>query len=413
MPENIDTELIIDHFFCYNNVVVFPASMSSHLTSFTAHLGKFPLFVAESIDNTAVVAEVVPQKDQVLSRSNPNAIQDVNAIAIIDTQLLQLLYLEATKTYVDSKARLLMAIFRLISTSLTVKIPINDINFNQKAAFYVKNGFKTPVYDSDTNSVALTSFHHETAAATLNMVNKIASEFRNNRGTATVLLPKLVAETIAKTVLHNNETSGKFDITAVTTNGELVLGLNSDNMTEGDDRSVGFISSTFCFHSHPDKITREYQAFISWPSGQDLSTTATTLATDTPILGHFVASPEGVWVIKPTYELQLIMSKLVAAKNQQCIDQVVNKIYSVYSTFDYARHSGSNIPLKRYFAEQAYLEFVADVKLLDIALELPCQSFFDDLRLPLFSVVFIKWKEIDASNQTAIVFEYLPSLFRV
>ncbi len=128
---------------------------------------------------------------------------------------------------------------------------------------------------------------------------------KTNLYTIKVCIPRVVAETLSKCVKYINEAAGVLSLVKYNENGVGIWVL----ITEGglDAVSIPSQRAPFVFHSHPDKVTREYGAFISWPSGQDMMVVASQYLADMDQLVHFVIGPEGIWVIHLTPGFQTIL----------------------------------------------------------------------------------------------------------
>lgn len=226
----------------------------------------YPRF--ESHEDTVIVAAV--QSEYMLSPATFNSISSVDGIGILNSSLNVLIYLRAVN--IPIKTKILRFITSVINTSITCSIPINDVDFDSTVNFYVQNGFILPRYDDNRQSVILKWRKPISKSDTLNTITKIKSAVKNERCWLTIIITQEVAIVFEKIIKFMNEVAGILFINSYNADGEAILGINSDYILEGtiDRSNFDLKLSPFSFHSHPEHITSEYDAFISWPSGQDM-----------------------------------------------------------------------------------------------------------------------------------------------
>lgn len=402
MSEHIDEDTTLDHFFCYNDIVIFPSRMLPEIPSFLILLQAFPRF--ELNNDMAIVAKV--ETSGILLRESHDSVTKIHGICIIDLQRKELVYIHAESLEIQSE--LVKYTQHLLLSEFIAKVNIDKPDFNLQAQFFVNHGFINPEYEESTRSIKLICVPRTPESVTIQKINKIVSLTRADRANLTVIIPRVVANVLSKTIHFMNEAAGKLVVTHFTNSGEAVLGINSDDINEGTTSDVSApTGSLFAFHSHPDHITNEYNAFISWPSGQDILVVTQSFTTTSPNIGHFVASPEGLWIIKPSFALQALVNLLFKLGLDDCLKSLMDGIYEKYEVFDHNR-SRSISPLDRHRAEDEYRASVAGLTVEQIIPTFPCNIGKKFRHESLFSIEYIKWKRFSEPENVKITFEYIP-----
>lgn len=197
-----------------------------------------------------------------------------------------------------------------------------------------------------------------------------------------------------------------------------LIGLNSDNIQSGDEGSVALPDkySPFVFHTHPDHITREFKAFISWPSGQDMMVVTLSFLQFRDQLVHFVASPEGLWSIHITPEFQRLLVTLRTKNSYPCSQSILNAIHKVFTQFESPRLAKEIEAIDRYNIGGQYLSATKNYKLSNLVADVPqlrqdCNSEVSD-DAQLFNVSLIKWKRFSetADEGVYLTFDYISDI---
>lgn len=411
----METQVTVDHFFAYNDVVIFPSKMMTSFPAFVAKLSSYPPF--SIVESDVIVASV--QSDFPLTAQSFDSAKRVDGLAVVNSATDELTYLHTERSANDlaTKSKLVRAITTLLTRDLICFIPLQSSDFEGTTTFLVKNGFVSPAFNQERNAIAMTWMEKIPDSVTLNLIAKIVASVKRDRCSLTMIIPKSVAQTLAKTVSFMNEAGGALFITRYTDAGEAVLGVNSDYIKEGGMAEVAVPSdaaSPVTFHSHPDHVTTEYKAFISWPSGQDMRALVVWFLQDRNQLAHFVVAPEGLWIVSLTYEFQLLIKTLKKFRLVQCGNELQRAIYDVFTRFDYARSKAVS-PLERHRAEADYVTTVAGFKIgtllgLVPSLVASCHVANKYEPYPLFKVSFVKWDRFEEAigSEVTHTVEYAP-----
>jgi hypothetical protein len=405
----METRVIVDHFFAYNDIVIFPSKMLTTFSTFNAKISMYPPFTLG--DSDVIIASV--QSDFPLTVLSIDSANSIDGLCVLNSSTDVLTYLHASDLAIKSK--LVRAVTTLITRDLVCFVPVQSTDFGATTTFLVKNGFGSPVFDERKNAIALSWMERIPDSVTLNSIAKIVASVKTDRCSITLLIPKAVAKALVKTIGFMNEAAGALFITRYTDGGDAVLGINSDYIKEGGiaEVQVPFDVSPITFHSHPDHVTTEYKAFISWPSGQDMRVLVNFFLQDHNQLAHFVVAPEGLWIVSLTYEFQLLIKTLKKFSLIQCGIDLQQAIYEVFTQFDYAR-SQSTSPLDRHRAEADYTTMIAGFKIgtllgLVPSLVTSCHVANKYEKYPLFKVAYIRWDRFeDLSTETTHTVEYAP-----
>jgi hypothetical protein len=233
-----------------------------------------------------------------------------------------------------------------------------------------------------------------------------------------MFIPKVVAATLSKCLREINEASGNLSIVKYIDNGAALIGLNSDNIQSGDEGSVPLPDrySPFVFHTHPDHITREFKAFISWPSGQDMMVVALSFLNFRDQLVHFVVSPEGLWSIHITTEFQKLLVSLRSSNSYDCSQGILAAIHKVFTDFENPRLANTIDAIDRYNIGGRYLATTKNYKLSNLFTDVPdlnsvCRAnVAEDAQL--FNVSLVKWKRFSetADNGVYLTFDYIADI---
>lgn len=402
----MENPINIDHFFSYNDIVIFPAKMITIFPVFISKINQFPL-VKPKINNVIIASVFSHRPLTVKSFDLLERVDGLGVLKLTSPSGIELTYLEATDLNIKSK--LILAITTLITRNLICSISINSPTFQRDVTFFVKNGFISPIFNEKRTVILLTWLEIPPESATLNTIARIVSSVKTDRCFFTMIIPKSVAHTLVKTVKYMYEAGGVLFITHYTDNGEAVLGINSDYITEGTSTKIDIRLdlSPINFHCHPETKYTEYDIFIAWPSGLDIKTITSSFYTDTNQLAHFIVSAEGIWILSLTFEFQLLINHLKTFKFKDCMIKLLDAIFHTFTATEYFRRKSNITPLDRHKSEAHYTTEIAGFtigKLLALVptLSKSCTMASQDKKSPLYKLSFIPWSRFDGLSPEVI-----------
>lgn len=402
------SRVFLDYMYVYDNISVFPAKFVTQFPKFLNYLkySKYDYSMLES--NNRILFVAVNSNELITISTFDNCVFFGFAIVNILNQSLEVIMSEDNSRNI--KIRLLDVVTHLFTNNLYVRLTIDNVNFDVDVVFLVEYGFGDPTL-IDNSIVLLKYIKRILPETTLSIIQEIVGSIKTNLYTIKVFIPRVVAETLSKCVKYINEAAGVLSLVKYNENGVGILGLNSENITEGGLDAVNLPSqrAPFVFHSHPDKVTREYGAFISWPSGQDMRVVASQYLADMDQLAHFVIGPEGIWVIHLTPGFQTILQVLKESQNVDCGNAILEAVYQTFTKFDYDRDISTD-PIERYKASDRYLSAVKHYRVSNLFSDVPvakdiCKpQLQEDVRL--FDVNLLKWKLFDRGG-VQLSFSYI------
>lgn len=388
-------------FYVYDNIAVFQTRQVKDFPRFSQYLAAD----IGSLETNRVLFVAVSSQHYITRETFDTCSFFGFGIVDADTHLLE----SISTNYKPVKVRILDVSTHFFP-ELQIKLYIDNANFDVDVVFLVNYGFEKPALID--KFIILKYVSRVTPESTLARIQDIVSSMRRDLYTIKVMIPKVVAETLSKCVKYVNEAAGVLSLVKYNEEGVAILGLNSENIFEGGLDSVAIPEqrAPFVFHSHPDKITREYNAFISWPSGQDMRVVAQQYLLDRDQLAHFVIGPEGIWVIHLTPGFQRILQELKTTGNLDCGDAILEAIYQTFTKFDYARDISTD-PIERHKVSDDYMSAVKNYRISNLFNDVPtakqiCQpQLSEDVRL--FDVNLLKWKMFDNKLGVTLAFSYI------
>jgi hypothetical protein len=394
-------------FYVYDNIAVFHAKATVNFPQFIQYLVSTG-YNYTVLENNNRILFVAVNSDNLITHDTFNECSFFG-YGIVNTITSSLETIMAQNNSKTIKVRLLDVVTHLFTEDLYVNLYIENANFDVDVVFLVKYGFAEPTLVN--NSVVLKYVKRVLPETTLSVIQEIVGSIKTNLYTIKVFMPKVVAETLSKCVKFINEAAGIISLVKYDENGVGILGLNSENISEGGLDAVAIPSqrAPFVFHSHPDKVTREYGAFISWPSGQDMRVVAAQYLADMDQLAHFVIGPEGIWIIHLTPGFQTILQILKTTQNISCGEAMLNAIYETFTKFDYARDISTD-PIERYKVSDEYMSAVKHYRVSNLFSDVPVANDIckpqlqEDVRL--FDVNLLKWKQFEKGGVT-LSFSYI------
>ncbi|ADO00428.1 hypothetical protein WIV_gp085 [Wiseana iridescent virus] len=408
----MDVEVVVDHFYVFDNVAVFPVkSALDHFPKFQQTINNSGYSI--SSNHRVIFAAVT--SDHLITASTFDSLP-LFGCAILNIQTRSIDYFKVENESKVIKSRLLDVITHNVHGDIFMDMYTNNPNFDVDATFFVKYGFIEPILINKV--IRLKYVPRPSTKLTLMQIRSAVSSLKSNVLLIDMFIPKVVATTLSKCLREINEASGILSIVKYINNGVALIGLNSDNIQSGDEGSVALPDkySPFVFHTHPDHITREFKAFISWPSGQDMMVVTLSFLNFRDQLVHFVASPEGLWSIHITPEFQRLLVTLRTKNSTKCSLSILNAIHKVFTQFESPRLAEEIEAIDRYNIGGQYLSATKNYKLSNLVADVPqlkqdCNSEVSD-DAQLFNVSLIKWKRFSetADEGVYLTFDYISDI---
>jgi len=410
--EPMEVEVIIDHFYVFDNIAVFPVkSAIDYFPNFQKKINNSGYDISHN--HRIIFAAVV--SNYLITPNTFDSLQ-LFGVAILNLQSKAIDYFKVENNSTIIKTRILDVITHNIHGDIFVDLYVNNPNFDIDATFLVKYGFIEPKLIQQI--IRLKYVQRPSTKLTMMQIRAAVSSLKSNVLILHMFIPKVVATTLSKCIKEINEASGNLSIVKYLEGGVALIGLNSDNIKSGDEGSVGLPEkySPFVFHTHPDHITREFKAFISWPSGQDMMVVALSYLQFRDQLVHFVVSPEGLWSIHVTPEFQKLLVHLRSHNSYPCSQSILDAIHKVFTQFESPRSALEIEAIDRYNIGSQYLSITKNYKLSQLFLDVP--QLNQDCRVEvtedaqLFNVSLIKWKRFSESAEEGVhlTFDYISDI---
>jgi hypothetical protein len=411
-PVPMEFEVVIDHFYVFDNVGVFPIKTA---------IDFFPNFIQKiyntgyDLTNNHRIVFAAVSSDNLIT---PNIFDGLplHGAAIYNMNSKAIDYFKVENESYLIKTRILDIITRSIHAEIFLDIQVSNPNFDVDANFFVKYGFIEPKLIKKV--IRMRYVKRPSTKLTLMQIRSAVASLKENVLLINMFIPKVVAATLSKCLREINEASGNLSIVKYIDNGVALIGLNSDNIQSGDKGSVPQPDrySPFVFHTHPDHITREFKAFISWPSGQDMMVVALSFLNFRDQLVHFVVSPEGLWSIHVTTEFQKLLVSLRSSNSYACSQGILAAIHKVFTDFENPRLANTIDAIDRYNIGGRYLATTKNYKLSNLFTDVPdlnsvCRAnVAEDAQL--FNVSLVKWKRFSetADNGVYLTFDYIADI---
>lgn len=390
-------------FYTYNNVAIFNADVLEHFPIFLQKTAHYPS-VSLNLTATDVIVALIDSEYPITLEYFSN-ISSVNGLCILQADFL-ITYLHANA--IKIKKHLINVITSVLTHALKCRILLSEPDFDQQLFFFSHSGFLDPKFYNDPPSVELNWSKQVHPSITISSINRIVSSLKKDRAVLNLVISPYLASTLSKIIHFMNEGSGLLFITNYTQNGEGMLGVNSNYISEGETDMVlpPPPLTPFQFHSHPDRITMERKAFIAWPSGQDMKNVAESYFTTKPQLVHIVISPEGLWIIMMSYEYQHLCNRIIENNLSDVSERLLDGIYNVFTNLEQYRVTDSVDPLHRHQSDQHYLIDVSNVRMGTILPDVSNEYY----KYPIFKLNYFKWSVFEHNtNGIVITSEYLPT----
>lgn len=408
----MDYEVTVDHFYVFDNVAVFPVqSAIDHFPNFQKLMNNSGYDISHN--HRIIFAAVV--SDNLITSATFDSLQ-LYGVAILNLQTRAIDYFKIYDDSIVVKSRLLDVITNNIKGDIFMDMYTKNPNFDIDATYFVKYGFIEPQLIHGI--IRLRYVERPSTKLTLMQIRSAVTSLKSNVVILNMFVPKVVATTLSKCIKEINEAAGNLSIVKYIDNNVALIGLNSDNIKSGDADSVGLPDkySPFVFHTHPDHITREFKAFISWPSGQDMMVVALSFLQYRDQLVHFVVSPEGLWSIHVTPEFQKLLVRLRTKNSHPCTQSILDAVYNVFTKFETPRLTGAIEAIDRYNIGGQYLATTKNYKLSNLFTDVPQlqQDCKTDVvaDAQLFNVSLIKWKRFSENTEEGVhlTFDYLVDI---
>jgi hypothetical protein len=405
----METEVIIDHFYVYNNVAVFP--MDTAINFFPNFIQKLIRTDYNPISNNrmAVFAAVT---SNTLITSNNFDVLELFGCAIFNLENKTIEYIKTDSNL--TKTKLLDVItYNLKNDDVFIDMYISNPNFDVDATFLVEYGFVEPKVITD--KIRLKYVIRPPIKLTLMQIKSVVASLKFNVIVLNMFISKVVANILSKCINEMYEASGNLSIIKYE-NGAAIIGVNSDDIINGTEGTVDLPNkySPLVFHTHPDHITREFKAFISWPSGQDMMVVALSYLQYRDQLVHFVISPEGIWTIHVTTEFQKLLVKLRTINSYECSKSILEAILRVFTTFENPRLTKSVDAIERHTIGNTYLTTTKNYKLSNLYSDVPqlqeqCANLNILKDVQLYDVSLVKWKQF-TDEGVFLSFDYISDI---
>lgn len=411
--KQMEVEVTIDHFYVFDNVAVFPVkSAIDHFPKFQQKIYNSGYDISH---NHRIIFAAVTSEHLITPTIFDNL--QLFGCAVFNLQISAVDYFKVENESMAVKTRLLDVITNNIHGDIFMDMVTKNPNFDVDATYFVKYGFIEPKLIN--NTIRLRYVPRPATKLTLMQIRSaVASLKPSNILSLDMFIPKVVAVTLSKCLKEINEAAGNLSIVKYILTGTAVMGLNSDNIKSGDEGSVGLPEkySPFVFHTHPDHITREFKAFISWPSGQDMMVVALSFLQFRDQLVHFVPSPEGLWSIHVTPEFQKLLVALRSNNSFPCAQTILDAIHKVFTQFETPRSALQIEAIDRYNIGGQYLAATKNYKLSNLFADVPqlnqdCKAEVS-VDAQLFNVSLIKWKRFSetADEGVFLTFDYISDI---
>jgi hypothetical protein len=410
--ENVEVRRTLE-FYVFDNIAVFPIKMVDD------YFPKFRIRVGNSgydINHNNRIAFAAVVSNHLISSENFDNLQ-LFGVAIYNIQTLTIDHFVVENDSLIVKNRLLDVITHNIKdVYIDIDAQRTDIEFLIKRGF-IEPKLRTTCDPKCKSRINMRYVPRPSTKLTLMQVKAIQTSLRYDVLKLQVFIPKIVATTLSRLISEVNEAAGNLSIVKYLEGGAALIGLSSENINMGTVGAVHIPEaySPLVFHTHPDHVTREFKAFISWPSGQDMMTIAMSYLQFRNQLAHFVVSPEGLWVVHLTPEFQKLLVSLRTSNAYECSQAIMNAIFHVFTTFESPRLAANVEALDRHYTSLQYLETTKTYKLSNLVADVP--SLGDSCKKEvsadsqLFDVDLIKWKRFSNPEEgVLLIFEYISDI---
>jgi hypothetical protein len=408
----MDYEATIDHFYVFDNVAVF--TVKTALDFFPKFITKISNSGYEVKSNHKIIFAAVSSQNLITSHIFDDL--ELFGVAIFNMNSTAIEYFKADQNVPVVKSRLLDVLTGAINGNIYLNLLATNPNFDVDVNFFIKYGFAYPELIDKT--IRLKYVKKPSTKTTLMQIRSIIASLKSNVLLFNMFIPKVVAVTLSKCLQEINEASGNLTIVKYIDDGVALIGLNSDNIQSGEPGQVQLPIkySPLVFHTHPDHITREFKAFISWPSGQDMVVAASSFLYFRNQLVHFVVSPEGLWSIHVNIEFQKLLISLRSKNASECTQAMFKAIFIVFTNFENPRSSQVIEAIDRYNTSALYLSTIKNYKLSDLFTDVPqlhhvCKANITN-DTQLFDISLIKWKRFSESSEEGVylTFDYVSDI---
>jgi hypothetical protein len=407
----METEVVIDHFYVFDNVAVFPVkSVIDYFPKFQKKI----LNLGYDIRHNHRIIFAAVTSEHLITPTTFDSLPLFGS-AIFNLQTRSIDYFRVDNDSALVKTRILDVITQNLQSDIFMDMFIQNPNFDIDATYFVKYGFIEPRLINGV--IRLRYVPRPSTKLTLMQIRAAVASLKSNVLILNMFIPRVVATTLSKCLKEINEASGNLSIVKYV-EGVAVIGLNSDNIKSGTEGAVELPDkySPFVFHTHPDHITREFKAFISWPSGQDMMVVALSYLQFRDQLVHFVPSPEGLWSIHVTPEFQKLLIILRTKNSYPCSQSMLNAIHKVFTQFETPRLASQIEAIDRYNIGNQYLSATKNYKLSNLFADVPelnqdCKTDVSE-DAQLFNVSLIKWKRFSetADEGVHLTFDYVSDI---
>jgi hypothetical protein len=316
------------------------------------------------------------------------------------------------------KNRLINYIANFFTIPLLIEVDITTQTWLSDVDFLTQFGFGSP--ERNANSNALVDLKYTQKPSFFESVNKVMSISRTSPTLCKiqVYFPKSLARTLSSYLSKTFEVGGKICIARYAKTYDMkdiaVLGFVVEKLVEGVSSNAVIIPdeelSPFSFHTHPDVTLIDNKQFLGWPSGLDISAILMSyIISSPPIVAHFVATSEGIWVVHIRPQFQKILIELRARQESKaCIEKIQEFVLKSYGVLETYRNYELVKPHERAATRQKFINVSKNLRLSDYVgteVEKECAALLTEDAL-LFDIHLIKW-DIFESNKVTMSFSYM------
>jgi len=411
--QHMEVEVIVDHFYVFDNVAVFPLKAINNFPNLLRNL----MAINYDISSNHRIIFAAVTSDHLITVETFDSLPLFGlAVFGMESRIIDYFYVKNELSVV--KTRILDVITHNIPGEIFINMYTNNPNFDVDATFLVKYGFIEPILVEQI--IRMKYAKRPPTKLTLMQIRAAVASLKADVLVLNMFIPKVVATTLSKCLKEINEAAGSLSIVKYLENGTAIMGLNSDDIISGAEGHVAIPEkkTPFMFHTHPDHITRKFKAFISWPSGQDIMVVVLSYFEYIDQLVHFVVSPEGLWSIHLTSEFQKLVMELRAKNATECITSMLEAIHKVFTQFEKPRLSEAVEAIDRYNIGKQYLSVTKNYKLSNLFNDVPelnqtCQNkVTKDKDSQLFNISLIKWKRFSETAEEGVLltFDYIADI---
>jgi hypothetical protein len=317
------------------------------------------------------------------------------------------------------KYHLLKAIMNVFTLPIVLELDTHSKDLLQEVRVYNSLGFGDPILENGDRIITL----RKTATPTpeKKLLKQVMAISQIQTFECKTHFPKHVADLLSSYIVKDVEVGGqiKIDEYIKDPNGGsdiAVLGFDPETLIHGSEETftVAMPYSTyqgFSFHTHPDAALRSERLFFACPSVADITAVTDLFLKNYNILAHFVASPEGIWVIHIKPRFQRILYELKNNNlSKKCQEQLLVFIERPFLDIQEKQRTERTVPNERLRAREKFEYVSKHLKISDFVgtdLEKDCSKFinFND-HTTMYDIDLIKW-DVFEKTKVILTFTYI------